>query len=623
MVSRFRLCEAAEDEMTSGAIAEEAQRFGPYVLLHVAGAGGMGRVQLALSGRAGMSKLCVLKRINAETGNPEQEARFRREATLALRLSHGAIAQTFSVDEIEGELCISQEFVEGVSLRHLLRSCRSAGGRVPPSIAVYIVRELARALAYAHGLDSGGVIHRDVVPDNVMLSYAGEVKLIDFGIAKAAGGASLTQTGMIVGRLSHTAPEVLAGRPADARADLFSLGVVMWELLTGVAPEEVRGQDGGGALSPPSARVSDVAPAVDAIAVKLLAIDPDARYQRADEVQQALGAVLAPGFVGDQALAELLGDHFEVERERDFLAIEVARAERGLGPAGVVATRAVPTPEPAKPDAGEPTRVSPGDELPPEEDPVAAYWPADGPLPVSRGYGTGTAPMREPGDARKVALVAAVAATAVAVALWLRVGERPHASRDAVLLPTVPSAAPLPPAPPAPVPAVQEPTPAAPLPGDVTSAVAAEPAPAATTAPAPAAPAPEVPSAPALADPPAPARKVAARAPAAAPRTPAPPAVAPAPGRPAAPKGAALVTRAEESFERGDLPQAIALARSAARTGGGYRAYLIAGKALLADGRMAEAESELVRAAQLAPSGNPDAATLLERVRARRQRLGQ
>src|SRR5262245_25315613 len=85
--------------------SERPQRFGPYILLHAAGAGGMGRVHLAVSGRAGMAKLCVLKRIHDDARSPEQEARFRREATVALRLSHGAIAQTFSVDEIEGDLC--------------------------------------------------------------------------------------------------------------------------------------------------------------------------------------------------------------------------------------------------------------------------------------------------------------------------------------------------------------------------------------------------------------------------------------------------------------------------------------------------------------------------------------
>jgi serine/threonine protein kinase len=602
MVSRFHLCEAASAEMTSGSLEEEAQRFGPYVLLHVAGAGGMGRVQLALSGRLGMSKLSVLKRIHSDAGNPEQEARFRREAMLALRLSHGAIAQTFAVDEIEGELCISQEFIEGASLGLLLRSCRSVQERVPTAIAIHIARELARALAYAHTLDGGGVVHRDVVPDNVMLSYAGEVKLIDFGIAKIAGDASLTQTGMIVGRLSHTAPEVLGGRSADARADLYSLGVVMWELLTGATPDEVREHGTGkkGAMFPaPSTRAPEVPAAVDALVLKLLAADPSARYQRAEEVQQALGELLMPGFVGDKALAELLAHHFEIDRERDFLAIEVARAQRWLGP---VANSA-----------------------PPARAGAAAKPVSGGAASVVDRRDTPSVSMSIPttGGAGKVAAVALTATILIVGSLWWRGGERrPRArTQEVVALPSLarPAVPEVPSPPPTSVAELPAPKPVAP-----TAAQAPAPPAAALAAPPPE-PTPPLAAVPAPAEPAAvepaegvelgaePGEKLPARQPVASAR----------PGDPPTGQSATLITQAQESFERGELPQALVLARSAARAGGGYRAHLIAGRALLADGRMAEAETELVQAARLAPSGNPDAATLLERVRARRQRMGQ
>jgi serine/threonine protein kinase len=583
--------------MTSGALEEGAQRFGPYVLLHVAGSGGMGRVQLALSGRLGMSKLCVLKRIHGDAGNPEQEARFRREAMLALRLSHGAIAQTFSVDEIEGELCIAQEFIEGASLGLLLRSCRSVEERVPTAIAIYIARELARALAYAHTLDGGGVVHRDVVPDNVMLSYAGEVKLIDFGIAKIAGDASLTQTGMIVGRLSHTAPEVLGGRPADARADLYSLGVVMWELLTGATPDEVREHGTGkkGAMFPaPSTRAADVPAALDALVLKLLSAEPSARFQRAEELQQALGELLTPGFVGDRALAELLAHHFEIDRERDFLAIEVARAQRWLG-------AAAPSPSPRSPAPARPAAPAPAvDHRETRSESIA--------IPTN-------------GGAAKVAAVALAATILIVGSLWWRGGDRRSRSRteEAIALPDPPRTA----APEAQVVPASAPA-AAPPPSPATVAPPARLPLSEASEPLRL---PEVPPPPLASDEPTPSgsaegkpaealdleEKLAAR-----------PALAPArPIDPVAAQSAALTAQAQESFERGELPQALVLARSAVRAGGGYRAHLIAGRALLADGRTVEAEGEFAEAAKLAPSGNPDAATLLERVRARRQRMGR
>ena len=324
--------------------SERPQRFGPYILLHAAGAGGMGRVHLAISGRAGMAKLCVLKRIHADLRGAEPEARFRREATVALRLSHGAIAQTFSVDEIEGDLCILQEYVEGTSLLALLRRLRTAGESIPVQLAIHIAREVARALGYAHGLEGGGIVHRDVTPDNVMLSYTGEVKLIDFGIAKSAGDANLTQLGMVVGRRSHSAPEVLRGQAADGRADIYSLGVVLWQALTGLVLSEAEPRKVA-SFGAPSAHNPGVPAALDGVVLKMLSADPADRYQRADEIQEELGHLLDPGFVGDRELVRLLGRVYDVERERGILAAEVARAERELAetegaPEGQAATAA-------------------------------------------------------------------------------------------------------------------------------------------------------------------------------------------------------------------------------------------------------------------------------------------
>ena len=145
------------------------QRFGPYVLLiRVLGVGGMGDVYLASGGKPGMERPCVVKRL-AQHATSEDGERFRREANLARKLSHGAIAQTLAVDEIDGELIIAQEFLHGCSLSGLLATCLRQRERLPVAVVVHVAREIARALAYAH---EQGVTHRDIAPDNVILTYS-------------------------------------------------------------------------------------------------------------------------------------------------------------------------------------------------------------------------------------------------------------------------------------------------------------------------------------------------------------------------------------------------------------------------------------------------------------------
>ena len=203
------------------------QRFGPYVLLRMLGAGGMGDVYLALAGKSGMERPCVVKRL-AQHSTSEDGERFRREANLARKLSHGAIAQTLSVDEIDGELVIAQEFLHGCSLSSLLATCLRQRENLPTLLALHVVREVARALAYAH---EQGVIHRDIAPDNVILTFSGEVRLLDFGIARTATDSRLTRPGWSVGREAYAAPEVAAGASGDPRSDIYSLGVLLWQLL--------------------------------------------------------------------------------------------------------------------------------------------------------------------------------------------------------------------------------------------------------------------------------------------------------------------------------------------------------------------------------------------------------
>ena len=320
-------------------------RLGPYVLLRTSGAGGMGRIELALRAQPGsIAKLCVLKRMHAELRSPEQEARFRREANIALQLSHGAIAQTVGVEEIDGELVLLQELVHGVDLRLLGTRLASAAERVPLAVAIHIVSEVARALAYAHAFGDLGIVHRDVTPDNVMLAFSGEVKLIDFGIARSDVDATLTSTGHIVGRPTYTAPEIWDGAQADRRADIYSLGVVLWQLLTGQRMEDVRTASAATAPAP-STHNPEVSPQLDAVVARALASNPTERHQTAGELQEALRPFVPTSFLPEPALAELLARHFDVSRERRMLAAEVAQAMRHLD-AGVFSPE---QPAPEKP----------------------------------------------------------------------------------------------------------------------------------------------------------------------------------------------------------------------------------------------------------------------------------
>jgi hypothetical protein len=312
------------------------QRLGPYVLLRTSGAGGMGRVDLALRAQpGGIPTLCVLKRMHAELRSREPDARFRREANIARQLSHTAIARTLGVEEINGELVLLQELVHGVDVRLLGTRLASAGERVPLATALHIGSEVARALAYAHAFGDLGIVHRDVTPDNVMLSFAGEVKLIDFGIARSDVDAALTSAGQIVGRPTYTAPEIWKGAQADRRADIYSLGVVLWQLLTGRRFAEARPSDQSPTPAP-SAHNPDVAADLDAVVARALAPGPERRYQGAAELQEALRGFVPPGFQPERALAELLARHFDVPRERRMLAAEVERATRSLDVAETV-----------------------------------------------------------------------------------------------------------------------------------------------------------------------------------------------------------------------------------------------------------------------------------------------
>ena len=224
--------------------------FGPFRLLARLGRGGMAETFIAERvGPAGFAKRVCLKRILGDLGTDAEFVRlFQNEARLAAHLDHPNVVTTFDFGEIGGTWWMSMQLVDGLDLRSLVAGLRARSQPLPREVALFVVRELAKALSYAHGLElpdgsPAHVVHRDVSPSNVLVSYDGAVKLADFGIAKAATSDLRTQTGVMRGKPSYMAPEQALAKPVDARADLFALGVVLYELLAGVRPFDVPNND--------------------------------------------------------------------------------------------------------------------------------------------------------------------------------------------------------------------------------------------------------------------------------------------------------------------------------------------------------------------------------------------
>jgi serine/threonine protein kinase len=316
------------------------RRFGPYVLVRPLARGGMGALYLALRGQAGMDKLCVIKTALPHLADRGYLQRFRDEAKVVVRLSHGNLVTVFDAGEVKSELFLAMDFIEGKDLRAVWNRCAQKGTAFPISVAVHLIKELARGLAYAHSFEGLSLVHRDVSPPNVLLSYTGEVKLTDFGLATSTLKLEKTAPGVIYGKVSYMSPEQARGEPLDGRTDIYSAGVMLWEMLTGRQLFPPGGRDPAGLESeddllervrrpmivPPSQRTSRVPTELDAICAKALSLDPAARYQTGEELRSDLAAFLArtaPSTDGEQVarfLRELFNNDIAKERaERDTL----------------------------------------------------------------------------------------------------------------------------------------------------------------------------------------------------------------------------------------------------------------------------------------------------------------
>jgi len=216
------------------------QGVGPYVIERRLATGGMAEVFVAQrKGPHGFSKRVALKRILPQfAADPDFVGMFIDEAKLAAMLQHPGLVSVFDFGEQGGELFLAMELVEGTNLNRLLRACSARGEVVPIDVALYVVTQLARALAYAHRLsfpngEPMGFVHRDVSPANILLTHTGHVKLSDFGIATRLGRSRMTEDGHVRGKLGYMSPEQVMGRDVDGRSDVFTLATVLGEMLVG------------------------------------------------------------------------------------------------------------------------------------------------------------------------------------------------------------------------------------------------------------------------------------------------------------------------------------------------------------------------------------------------------
>jgi serine/threonine protein kinase len=315
------------------------RQFGKYVLLKSLARGGMGEIHLAASGEpGGPAKLCVIKKVITEKTEPAKVNRFLDEAKVVLRLSHSNLVSTFDAGDVNGELFIAMELVEGKDLREIWNRCVRTRARIPVDVALVVIEEIARALAYVHTYGGLDLVHRDVAPPNILLSYGGAVKLTDFGLARSVLKLEHTAPGVVFGRASYLAPEQARGEIADARTDVYSLGIVLWELLTGQSYLQLAGLDPVTSLSlvrnprtqPPSARAPWILPELDAVVLRALAADREKRFQTAQEMHGALFEVkerVAPRADAERIAQFLRGLY------RDTLGEETADRERLLAQA--------------------------------------------------------------------------------------------------------------------------------------------------------------------------------------------------------------------------------------------------------------------------------------------------
>ena len=274
---------------------------GEYRVVDEIGVGGMASVHLArVDGPAGFQKWVAIKRIHSHlVEDPSFVNMFLDEAKVAARISHPNVATVFKLEQHDDTYWIAMEYLHGEPLREVMRRTEEVGRIAPTEIACRIISDAAEGLHAAHELrgENGeflGVVHRDVTPHNLFVTYEGTTKVVDFGIAKFSSRLAQTRAGMVKGKLAYMSPEQVAGEAVDRRTDIFALGVVLWELTTGQrlfrmdSDIDTLAKVQECIVTPPSAIVRDYPRDLEAIVLKALSKDQNHRFQTAREFSRAL-----------------------------------------------------------------------------------------------------------------------------------------------------------------------------------------------------------------------------------------------------------------------------------------------------------------------------------------------
>ncbi len=432
--------DGSETTVTTG-----AANLGKYRLIAELGHGGMAEVFLAvMRGPVGFNKLMVIKQIRPQLAeDPEFLGMFLDEARLAARLSHPNVVQTNEVGHEGNRYFIAMEYLEGQPLNRVLHRFQRAGG-FPLAQHLRVITEVLAGLHHAHEIADYdgmplGVVHRDVTPHNIFVTYDGQVKVVDFGIAKALNSSSETRTGVLKGKIAYMAPEQARGDRVDRRADLFSVGIMLWEAATGkrmwkgVPDIAILQRLLAGEIPTPRSVNPDVSEQLEAIILKSLAPAREDRYETALDLQGEIEALLEAQADRGNArdLGKLITKQFDADRLKIKAIIEDQLREKSIATIAVEA-RSLPIIDNQISLTATGSNPAVGDRASRDSGPASIHITSTGPisgLPSSPSFtsasglftsaSTSSEPARRSGRRGLVAAAAVAAGGLLAVALWM------------------------------------------------------------------------------------------------------------------------------------------------------------------------------------------------------------